>query len=70
MTDVSQETISLNSNRNRGMGVDWTHDEIAVVMSGLSPRQLMLALPHRSRRAIYLKRHRLGIAQKYHRSKR
>lgn len=67
MTIVSQETLSHE--RMRGVGLDWSEPEILVLMrDDLRPKEMALHLPHRSRRAIYLKRHRLGVAQKYRKS--
>lgn len=64
--DVPRETISIN--RTRGTGLDWSPAEIAILSRGdLRPREMWLRLPHRTRRAIYIKRHRLGVAQRYRR---
>lgn len=69
MTNVARETLSSKPSHRSGLGVDWSDAEMEILMrSDLKPKEMVLHLPHRSRRAIYLKRHRLGVAQKYRRS--
>jgi len=64
MDDVSRQTISPE--RTRGMGDDWTQAELAILSrEDLRPKEMRLYLPHRTPRAIYLKRHRIGAARKY-----
>jgi hypothetical protein len=69
MTIVSHETLSLKTNQRNGLGVDWTEAEIDILMRhDLKPKEMALHLPNRTRRAIYLKRHRLGVAAHYMRT--
>lgn len=65
MSNVSRQTISPETIR-RGFGDDWSDAEIAVLSrDDLKPKEMRLYLPNRSARAIYLKRHRIGVARKY-----
>lgn len=70
MTDCFTETLSSKPKPRSGLGDDWSLAEIAILeRSDLKPKEMALYLPNRSRRAIYLKRHRLGVATKYRRLK-
>jgi hypothetical protein len=63
---VSCEAISLPVSAQRGFGVDWLPAEIEVLKrKDLAPADMVALLPGRTARAIYLKRHRLGLTEHY-----
>jgi hypothetical protein len=77
---VSRETLSQEQARagqrrdglqQRGRGVDWSPAEMAVLQrQDMRPCDMTVLLPDRTASAIYIKRHRLGIADRYRRPKR
>lgn len=63
---VSHETISLKAPVRHGLGLDWTAAEIEVLKrTDIDIGGMQALLPNRSERAIYLKRHRLGLCRRY-----